>query len=179
MKRYLLPALFFCIVLVIYGVSACVASYRFDVGCGGHLKRAADANTVELALSELDGALNYAEGHGLTSGTTAVILPTPAEDISFWYKNLVASREELKKLGPEATQLVRTNTLMKLRETLLDKSENGEKVTIPPGISLHPLEKFYCLGIYGSLFALLVISGLFFWFEIIREPSGPFPRRQY
>ena len=42
MKRYLFPALILIALLLSYGVSSCMLSYRFDVGCEGHLKRAAD-----------------------------------------------------------------------------------------------------------------------------------------
>ncbi len=172
----LAASLFFAGLFLAFGITAGFKSYFFDIGCEGHLKRAADANTVELALAELDVALTYAEQKGLTSGTTAVILPTPAEDLGFWYTNLVASRDELRKLGPEATALVRTNVLMKLRQSLLDKTQSGEKVTAPGDISLFPNQRFYTAWGIGSFLGLVVSLGLFLRARFRADFTPAFPK---
>ena len=74
----------------------------------GHLKNAADANTVELAEQELTIALNYLESNGLTEGYTSILYETPKDDITFWYRNLKASQEELRTLS-SSSSLERTN----------------------------------------------------------------------
>lgn len=108
-------------------------SYFFDRDCTGHLKRAGDANTVELAKQELAVSIKYLEDHKITAGTTAVIFDEPSCDVGFWYKNLTASMEELESLD-KPTHLEASNMLLKLRETLLDH----DNVTCPPGISWFP-----------------------------------------
>ena len=64
-------------------------SIVFDINCGDYLKRAADSNTVELAVDNLKVALNYIEANNMTSGHTSVLYNSPDEDVAFWYdKNL-------------------------------------------------------------------------------------------
>lgn len=109
----------------------------FDKDCGGYLKRAADANTVELAKAELNKALTYMEQHNMTEGYTSIIYRTPDEDIGFWYTNLKNSHQELMELDPDSPPLERSNMLMKLRETILDEGESIQ-VTNPSGISMFP-----------------------------------------
>ena len=118
----------------------------------GHLKRAADANSIELALSELKTALVYTENNNLTNGYTSIIYKTPDEDLGFWYRNLKASKLELEKTK-NSTSLEKTNVLLKLRETLLDEGKKGSRITYPRGISIYPNNK---------LFALLFLISLIF-----------------
>ena len=82
------------------------------------MERASNANTIETAIEELNSSIGYLEENKLTTGYTSVFYRTPDEDISFFYKNLVDSRDELMKVDSTTTQLERTNLLMKLRETL-------------------------------------------------------------
>jgi len=101
-----------------------------------HLKRAADASTIDLALAELTTVIDYLEANNMTTGYTSVLWKTPDEDIDFWYRNLKASQEELKQLNTTSA-LEKTNVLIKLRETLVDTGEST-KVTIPKGLSVYP-----------------------------------------
>lgn len=110
----------------------------FNINCGGRLKRAADANTTELAKEELKAAIEYAQSCNLISGYTSILYRTPDEDVGFWYRNITNSLNELESLRPDATQLERSNLLMKLRETLLDTGEKKMSVTVPKGISIYP-----------------------------------------
>ena len=110
----------------------------FKQNCSGRLERAANANTVELAVKELDAAIQYAEAKGFTTGYTSVIYRTPDEDVGYWYNNLYASRQELVNLPDSTSTLEKTNTLMKLRETLTDTGENGTKVIYPIGLQFYP-----------------------------------------
>ena len=125
----------FAIVIFAYLI---VAGISFDINCGDYLTRAADANTVELAVQELETALNYIEANNLTDGYTSVIYKSPDEDLGFWYTNIKSAYEELKSIPDNATMMEKSNALMKLRETLLDNGEKGEHLTIPPGIAVYP-----------------------------------------
>lgn len=129
-----------------------IKSVQFDQACGGHIKRAGDANTVELAKQELQIVLQYLEEKNLTQGYTSIFWRTPDEDIGFWYTNLQASLQELNRVSTETSQLERTNLLIKLRETLLDSHKAGAKVTLPEGISIYP---------YNTIFLIwMVVSGI-------------------
>lgn len=137
----------------------------YDIDCGGHIKRAADANTVDLATQEMKTVITYLEARGMTSGYTSVLYRTPDEDVGFWYQNLKASLDELNKVKPETTQLERSNILIKLCETLLD---HGESVTVtdPSGISIFPNNVAYAWFGWLSLVAAIVgAAALIFFIE--------------
>jgi len=137
-----------------------ISSIRMTQDCTGHLKRAADSNTIELAQKELKTALQYLENKELTTGYTSVIYRTPDEDIGFWYDNLKASLDELDQIiaKKEVTQLEKSNILMKLRETLIDHEDSGTHVTKPKGVAWYPHNAL--LGILNLIGALaLLISG--------------------
>ena len=155
-----LLAVLFCIVFGVWGTIRTVKSIVFNIECNGHLKRAADASTIELAKQELTTAITYLEKKEITTGYTSVLYKTPDEDIGFWYKNLKESFAELEKVKPETTQLEKTNLLMKLRETLLDEKASksgGVEVTSPDGISIFPNNVAYCFfGWVSSFIAPLI-----------------------
>lgn len=115
-----------------------VRSIQFDRACGGHLGLAAVASSVETATKELDIAISYLEEERITKGYTSIFYNTPDEDIGFFYGNLKAARNELATLPETSTQLEKTNTLMKLRETLTSGGEHGEVLNTPAGISRYP-----------------------------------------
>lgn len=123
----------------------------------GHLKRAANANTVELASEELGKALAYLERRGMTRGTTAVVYETPADDVGYWHRNLKDAHAELLALPPDASPLEKSNMLIKLRETILEHDADGEDVTQPSGIAAFPHNTAFAVTIWTSL--LLFIGG--------------------
>lgn len=129
-----------CAPLICCGIKSYVNSVTFDVNCGGHIKRAADANSIELAEQELKTALDYMEANGLTEGTTQVLIPSPSLDVGFWYKNIKSSYNDLVKLDTterNRTDVVNT-TLLKLRESLLDHDHGSEEITAPSKIEHYP-----------------------------------------
>ncbi len=113
------------------------SNITFKQELSGHLKRASDANTVELALSELQTSLKYIEEKNLTSGYTSIMYETPDEDLGFWYANLKASAVELEK-SKGGSLLEKTNVLLKLRESLMDDGAKGDHITFPRGLSIFP-----------------------------------------
>jgi len=124
----------------------------FEQNVKGYLKRAGDANTIELATTELTRALDYLEANDLTSGYTSILWKTPDEDIDFWYRNLKASQRELQTLNSESP-LEKTNVLMKLRETLLDVGEST-KVTVPDGLAVYPNN-----WLWAVLISIAILAG--------------------
>lgn len=158
-----LLAVILCIPGFLYGCSRFVLDVSFDRNCGGHLKRAADANSVELAREELLIALQYMQEEDLTEGYTSVLYRTPDEDVGFWYKNVRTSYEELRDLPDTVTPLERSNMLMKLRETLLDE---GASITVPSGIAVFPNNlAFALMAILCSILALIGFLYFMAWME--------------
>lgn len=143
-----------------WGGTRVVSLIRFDQNCEGYLKRAADANTVKLAEENLSIAVDYASVHDLNEGYTSLLWRTPDEDVGFWFDNLSSSLEELRSVSPNASQLERSNLLIKLRETLLDHSSNkGDSVTTPSGIEVFPNNKGFALwGLLSFVFAALFLT---------------------
>ena len=132
-----------------------VKSIQLEQNCIGYLERASNANTVETAIEELNYSISYLEENELTTGYTSVFYRTPDEDINFFYKNLVNSRDELMKVDSTTTQMEKTNLLMKLRETLTyDGGDYGTIVTYPDGLSRYPNNGMWMFIISISLLCL-------------------------
>ena len=146
----------------------CVGQYRaikWNINVEGHLKRAADANTIEMSEKELTQVIDYLKSVNMTKGDTSIIWSTPDTDIGFWYENLNSSLNELKKVNAETSQLEKTNLLMKLRETLLDHGEKGDYVTQPTNICYYP---YVILDFFNFLFLFfLIITGLALYFHFL------------
>ncbi len=147
-----------CLPLIFLAGWVIILGIQFDRKCGGYLKRAADANTVQLAEKELSVAISYLEGHSMTQGFTSIVYETPDEDVGFWYSNLKSSLTELRGMSEKTTQLERSNVLMKLRETLLDDTQTGVKVTVPKGVHKFPRNMMFAV--------FLIISGVAFVFGL-------------
>ena len=156
----------FTILFLAWGVVRIVKSVQFDYGCEAYLKRAADANSVEMAKENLKVAIDYAEENQLTEGVVKIVFNNPKQDLGFWYQNLKACYEELDILPQDSTALEKTNVLMKLRESLVDSGESTS-VTVPMGISIHPYNVIYC--IWAWLSAILACVG---WFLCSLEYMG-------
>lgn len=149
-------------------IAIIICSTQFDRNCMGHLKRAANASTVELAARELSVALRYLQTNGLTRGYTSVFYKTPDEDIGHWYRNLKGALAELEDTRPDAPAAERNSLLLKLRGTILDRGSNGgDQVTVPEGISLYPHNALF--GLWGVVsFVLLIV----FMIAAIITPYG-------
>jgi len=134
------------ILFVVWAGVRIFSDIQFNRNCKGYLKRAADANNIELAREELGKALQYMEYHQLTEGYASILYTTPDEDLGFWYKNIKAAHNQLLKIDPEAiSDLEESNVLMKLRETLCDRSNGNTSVTVPSGISIYPFNLLWCI----------------------------------
>jgi hypothetical protein len=159
--KNLINLLLILIAIVLFGMRI-AKSVQFKQNVSGYLKRAADANTIELAHEELTKVLTYLEENDMTTGYTSMFWKTPDEDIDFWYRNLKASQKELEQLNATSA-LERTNVLIKLRETLVDTGEST-KVTIPDGLAVYPHNKRWAL-----LMLVATISGTWGLMAIVAE----------
>lgn len=155
MKKILL-GLVLCVPFIAWAVTGAVLAVQFNINCGGRLKRAADANTIEIARDELRQVVGFLESKSITNGYTSIIYKTPNEDIGFWYRNLKSSLNTLENLNKETTELEKSNLLIKLRETILDHTSNGTSVTKPPGIALYPHNTIFAIFCWLSPVSLLI-----------------------
>lgn len=153
--KVLLGLLFF-VPLLWWGVARTVHDVQFNREIDGHLERAANANTVALAASELGVALEGAKRWNLTEGYTSIFYRTPDEDLGYWYTNLSQAYAELQTIPESAAPLERSNVLMKLRETIMESGSKGSQaVTVPEGASIYPDNTMYfSWGLFGALAAL-------------------------
>jgi len=159
---FLILAILCTLVFCVWATVRIVKGIQFNFGCEAYLKRAASANTVEMAKDELAKAIKYAEDNKLTEGTVSIFLKNPANSIEFWYKNITSAYKELEDLPDDSTALEKTNVLMKLRESLTDRaSEGGTEVTLPQGISVYPNNVMYFWWGLLSCVALCVFWTLF------------------
>lgn len=151
-KTFLVLAIVTTMIFLVWGGVRTVKGISFDKNCTQYLKRAADANSVEMAKEELGKAISYSESQRLTEGVVSIFLHQPKNDIGYWYSNMVTAYEELENLPDNSTPLEKTNVLMKLRETLTDSNSDGTTVTVPGGISIYPNNVgYFWWGIISSI----------------------------
>ena len=163
-KLLLALAIIFTLLFGAWASVRIVKAVSFSLGCESYLKRAAGANTVDMAKTELDRAIAYAEQHGLTEGVVSIFVRNPANDIGFWYRNLKAASDEIGGLPADTTPLEKTNVLMKLRESLTDRDNGNTQVVHPFGISVYPDNSLYFAWAAVSLAGLCVFWSLFIVF---------------
>ena len=153
-KPYLVVLLL--VISVICGGTWLYKSITFKQNCSGHLKRAANSNTIEMAKKELKTALDYLESNNLTSGSTHIIYATPDNDIEFWYQNIKSAYDEMNAIPVTTSLLEKTNVLKKLHESLVGNSEKGDSIIMPPRISLYPNQVWLFLGtILGFIYLMI------------------------
>lgn len=135
-----------------------IAGISFDINIGQHLKRAADANTLKLAQEELSQALKIIEARNLKEGNTSILIPSPSNDLDFWYRNLKASLSELDLAlaNTKMSQLEQSNVLMKLRETILDEGGESLSITRPAYISVHPYQRLIAILIIIIILGIII-----------------------
>lgn len=160
MKQFITFILTVIIAIAVYG-GAIINSSIFDANCIDYFELAANTNSVELAEKYLSNGIEYLEKEGLTQGNTNFIFKYPTNDISIWYENLKSAQAQLQELKgrEDLTELEETNSLMKLRETLMD--EEGT-INHPRMISFYPYHilmeiLMWIVGIVG-LFVLVSLG---------------------
>lgn len=139
----------------------------FTQKVGGHLKLAADANSIEISEEKLELAVAGMNEMDLCPKMddcfTSVWYRTPDEDIAFWRMNIEATLKDLNGMSDEerVDNLIVSNQLMKARETLLDSGQNGDYVTSPAGIPMYPHNGFYWW--WGVLSMTFMCVGSTWW----------------
>ena len=156
MKNFILVLL--VLLGLVFPIKTAIREIQFTQNCKGYLKQAADANTIDIAKNCLTKAVLYLEENNLTEGYTSIVYKTPNEDVEFWYNNLSTSLDELLMYSDNLSPLESSNVLLKLRETLMDETQYGTEVTIPPGISKYPNNLLYCIMNWISGIILTIIG---------------------
>ena len=136
----------------------------FDYQCKEYLSLAANANSIELARTNLDKAIQYIEQNQLTSGNTAFFIKGPSTDLTSWYANLKACQKEVWTMDvKKGTVLEETNLLMKLRESLMSEG----LIIIPENIALHPNQLQYMIVLGCSILfcAIMAFIHVFYHYE--------------
>lgn len=157
------PIIFLSVlVFAITCITGLVWDYHWNRDCGDYLKLAGDAPTVEKAHEFLTKAVTYIESHGLTEGNTGIIFHRTTNDLGLWYGNVLGAKATVDTLvqqlqqNPESVpQLTRDNALMKIREVVLDHSKDGQDVTAPDWVSMHPYQ-----GLYWIIFWVSLVAGV-------------------
>ncbi|HEY1806062.1 MAG TPA: hypothetical protein VGG45_16430 [Terracidiphilus sp.] len=133
---------------------------QFNIGCNDYISQAASSPDPSIAAQRLDAAISYADAHNLTSGNTGIFFTFPKNDVGFWYKRLTDSRAILRALPPGDAPLEVSNTLMRVRETLVEGGKDGDAVVSPSGISAFPDNAAFFWWGAVSFFALLLFTAL-------------------
>ena len=145
--------------MIFIGVIAyyAVSSITFNKNCGKYLELAANANSIDLAKSNLDKAIQYLEKNQLTTGYTSIVYNTPDENVTYWYANLKACQRELDVFSVRPGSILEENFLIKLRESLTKQSSRGgQRIIIPRGISIFPCNTQLPIILLISLFGICV-----------------------
>lgn len=155
------------IAFLAWATTRIVLGIQFDIGCDDYISQAASSPDPAIAASRLDTAITYAEAHSLTAGNTGIFFTYPTNDIGFWYKRLTDSRAILRALPANDAPLEVSNTMMRVRETLVAAGKDGESVVSPDGITIFPSNAaffWWCtLSIVAALlFGVLAITDLDF-----------------
>lgn len=151
-----LLALMMTLPFVSYLTLIIIMNEKYNLSCGDYITRAAQANTVETALAEINPAIAYAEKRHMTEGYTSVVYNTPDEDIGFWYHKLATSRDTLLSLPVTSAPEERAVVLLKFNQSI--------NVVPPSGISQYPanIELF----LWGWISAIIMTFYVVRWVVI-------------
>ncbi|MBI2013896.1 MAG: hypothetical protein HYS87_03665 [Candidatus Colwellbacteria bacterium] len=137
-----------------WGITRMVMAENYDNEIGDHLERAGTANTVELALPELQIAIANIEARGLTHGDSTLIgKGSVQDDVGFWYANLKAVQGDLERLSADSTPHEKNLVLVKLKMTL--------QTVHPGGISIYPHNvgvAWWAWGSVAGVFGFLLLA---------------------
>lgn len=127
-----------------------VKAISFNMNCHTYIHRAAGSIDIETAKVELAKAIEYIEENNLTEGTVSILFENPRNDVDFWYGTLKSAYKDLDTFLEDATQLEKSNYLMKMRESFLE-------VGLPDGISIYPNNVLYFWWSMLSLIGAIVL----------------------
>ena len=144
-------------------VMRCYTGVQFSINCEAYIKRAAVASTIDAAQEELGKAINYIEKNNLTEGIVSIFLKNPKNDIGYWYNTLNNTYKQLMEFPRDATQLEKSNFMMRVNESI-------EGLSTPEGIEIYPHNVLYLwwaiISIIGA-FVFICILILFIEMEYL------------
>jgi hypothetical protein len=129
---------------------------QFGLNCEDYISQAASSPDPAIAVQRLDAAIAYAERNGMTAGNTGVLFNYPTNDIGFWYRRMVDSRAILSALPKNDAPLEISNTMMRVRETLVHTSG---AIAEPKGIGISPHNVAFAWWGWLSFMLALIFGG--------------------
>lgn len=144
------------VVVIIFSV---IRWYSLKVGCTDYLKLSADAPNIQKADDFLDKALEYLERKNLTKGNSAYLFHAPSNDVGIWYEQIKGAKETTKDIlerDSSVSQLEKDNSLMKVREVILDEGSDGTQVTMPVHLDTFPYQWLFLLWWIFTIIILIV-----------------------
>lgn len=122
------------------------------------LKKASDAPTLQSANELLKKAVGNIEKKGLDEGNSYLLYADDNSSLDLWYGQLKLAQIETDKLLSDSSlsRVDMSNHLIKLRETIVDDTNNGTKVTKPPYLQLYPYNWLQVLGIVFSIVTIVL-----------------------
>lgn len=137
-------------------------SNQWDSQVGEYVVEAAKTSEPSKAKKYFQNALAYLDQRGATEGSTAVLYPAPADDISEWYEGLKSAADEVEKPVAKAEETGWRAKLLKsgIVKKGTDKAGNDylELAKYPSGISLAPYNAHFAWGLCGIIFGIIVSS---------------------
>jgi len=162
-KGLAFTSVFLCLPFVVIIAVRTWIGLNFGWEVTEYLSRAASANSPAMCEKMLSHAIGELERRNLTSGNTAVFVKTPESDIGLFYKNLTDALASVKAVE-KSSELEQSNTLMKVRESIMEHGNNGDSVSGPGGLSLYPHNAiwfwFTTIYFWVFMFGLLIVCYL-------------------
>lgn len=156
----------FVVAVAVFGMTFVIFAFiimaqNFEDTHGRLLRRAATAQTAEVALSSLDQALRGLEADGLTHGNTAFFRARRETDIGLWYQGLRSARTELQTAlaSSPASEASQQLALRRFHDRLAYGGPEGTVLIMPESIACHPWNR----ALLGILFALVLFVFLGIW----------------
>lgn len=136
---YLLCSILATIIFLTWAVFRLNALFEFQEEIQGYLQNYVEAGTVDVALDNLNKAVQALEEKEMTDGTTGIFREYPNDDVGLWYNNLLKSRNQLIAIENQS-EYAKSIILEKQRNGL---TGNGTSIELPEGISAFPHNKGY------------------------------------
>ena len=159
-KQKFFAGIFLIVLALVMPTIYWVKQAPFNQNCGSYLENAAVATTPDKALENLNVAIDYIEAKGLTSGYTSILWKTEDENVEFWYQNLKDAQKKLEGCL-NGSQMEKDYALMKLKETLIKQTDEGQKLVAPQGIHVYPNNKLF--AIFNAISFLMLCFVIYLW----------------
>lgn len=136
------------VIAIVLSTMAGVKAFQFYKHCQQHVINAQNAASPEIAIAELDIAIQYAEDTGRTDGYTCKF--NANGDLKLWYTNLLQERANFEGLVGRSSDEFYFVDFQKVQE-------NTEDIQFPSSISTYQTP---ILLYFGWFWVAAVIFGL-------------------